>query len=147
MRLFLNHGADVNGFPAQRNNATVLQIAALKGYISIAYLLLEYGAEVDAPASKVDGVTSLEGAVWQGRLDMVVILLRAGAGRKSKDKKQFAYAAGRARENCYDHIARLIEKYALTGKIRNGDFPGDYPGEKLFDFDRYDKEQGDMMLQ
>ncbi|KAK0653466.1 Ankyrin repeat and KH domain-containing protein 1 [Lasiodiplodia hormozganensis] len=112
VKLLLEHGAEVNAPPARDGGGTALQLAAIRGYIGIAWELMTKGANVDAKTSAVNGRTALEGASEHGRLDMVAVLLKAGAAENGKDHKQLKRAIEFARENGNFHICEFIEDVA-----------------------------------
>lgn len=68
-------GADVNS--RTRMGTTALQMAAEKGYATIAHILIERGADLEATSS--DKGTALMIAVQAGNSDVVRVLLKAGA--------------------------------------------------------------------
>lgn len=78
-------------------------MAAIKGHIGIAEMLLNANADVNAAAARNDGRTALEGAAEHGRIDMVQLLLNAGAST------QFTRALELAAENGHNAVTRLIE--------------------------------------
>ncbi|KAL2850240.1 ankyrin repeat-containing domain protein [Aspergillus pseudoustus] len=108
--LLLNHGADVNGAPAEIAGATALQLAAIKGYLGIARKLINLHANVNAPAAEDEGRTALEGAAEYGRIDMLQLLLDEGALVVGEfGEHQYAEAVFLARGNGHYAAARLLE--------------------------------------
>jgi ankyrin repeat protein len=110
IELLLVHGADVNA-AHPKNCTTALQIAAIQGFLGIAYLLLKHGANVNAPAAEVDGRTALEGAAEHGRIDMVQLLFNAGASISEDGRSQYESAMRRASANGHHATRRLLESY------------------------------------
>ena len=82
MKLFLDHGADIN--MQSDGNWTALHNAADKGHLEIASLLLERGANVNATTSS--GMNPLHWCARNGHIAMAELLLRQpGARRNHKD--------------------------------------------------------------
>ncbi len=93
-RLLISLGSDVN-HKAKSSGRTPLHIAAMKGYISIAELLLGYGAQLDAKDN--EGHTEEEIAIEHEEMEMAVYLqnynnltkpARNGEGEEEQDRNE-----------------------------------------------------------
>lgn len=82
--LLIQHGANVNG-QSGPEKTTPLHMAARRGHVGIAEVLLEAGAEIEGKDSK--GETPLRRAVNCGQVGMVRLLLSHGADPLSRDKQ------------------------------------------------------------
>ncbi|CAP68396.1 uncharacterized protein PODANS_7_2960 [Podospora anserina S mat+] len=110
VEMILEHGANINAPPHPQGGATVLQYAAMRGYVGLAEALLEKGAKVNAAASEYDGRTALEGAGEYGRLDMVQLLLNAGARVDGFDLER---ALDRAEGNGHIALKEYLERRCI----------------------------------
>ncbi len=91
--LLIKHGANVNGRSGV-GQMTPLHMAARRGTVAIAEVLLSSGAEIEAKDSK--GETPLRRAVNCGQEGMVRLLLSHGADPLTQDKQgRMALAAAR----------------------------------------------------
>ncbi|TPX12769.1 uncharacterized protein E0L32_000946 [Thyridium curvatum] len=108
VKLLLECGAFVDGSPAIRGGATALQLAAIRGHIPIAALLVENGASIHAPGAKVFGRRAFEGAAEHGRLDMLKYLWDAASGR-GFSIKELERASALATEQGYPGCVEYIE--------------------------------------
>lgn len=113
VKLFIEHGANVNAEPFLSLWATALQFAAMNGNFEILNILLEAGADINASRSKHEGRTAVEGAADQGRLDMVRYLLEAGANVKGKENGQYRRSVYRAWVKGHGALARMIQDYKI----------------------------------
>lgn len=76
--VLIEHGADVNGWDANRNETPLLN-ASMPSEIEAARILLEAGADPNVRRS--DGESPLRLAVWEKDLEYATLLLRHGAGK------------------------------------------------------------------
>jgi len=90
---------DPNEPPAARSGATSLQLAAIKGYVGIASILINAGAEIHAEPALLHGRIAFEGATEHGRIEMMIFLVQHGADLLSNDRQQYRRAIQFAREN------------------------------------------------
>ncbi|KAK4497185.1 hypothetical protein PRZ48_011635 [Zasmidium cellare] len=79
--LLISLGADISKLGHEK--ATMLHLAASRGWLTLASVLINSGADVNAQKNSMFTgkrmLSPLVGAVWNGHADMVRLLLRAGA--------------------------------------------------------------------
>ena len=75
VKLLINAGADINA--KDINNISVLQTAALYGFIDIVQELLNHGVDVNQTNSKKSSPLAL--AIWKGYKDIEKLLKKHGA--------------------------------------------------------------------
>ncbi|KAI2627703.1 ankyrin repeat-containing domain protein [Hypoxylon sp. NC1633] len=109
VQLLLSHGADVNG-PGDEHHGTAIQIAAKRGYLRIALILLEAGADINAAPSSGSGRTALEAAAERGRLDMAYLLLQ-NDNDEGNIKERCQRAAEIASSAGHGVLARLLRDW------------------------------------
>lgn len=76
VRVVLAHGGEVNGRESESGN-TALMLAANRGFLEVAHVLIAAGADVMAKAN--DRWTALEAAEMIGDEEMAALLRAAGA--------------------------------------------------------------------
>jgi len=86
-----------------------LHVAAAKGHVDVARLLLERGADVNAKESVYDA-TPLHIAALYGHADVARLLLEHGANPSIRDKDG-GTPLDVAREEGHEEVARVIEEY------------------------------------
>jgi cytohesin len=91
---------------------TPLHIAARKGYIDIAKLLIDAGADINARDERYE-YTSLHFATTFGQKDLVELLINKGADINYKDKEGRT-SLGIAIENGYDDIADYLRHHGAV---------------------------------
>ncbi len=96
VELLIQYGADVN-LASGPSKSTPLHMAARRGHVFMARVLLNSGADIEARDSK--GETPLRRAVNCAQEPMVNFLVYAGADTASRDKKGQT-PTGAARSNC-----------------------------------------------
>ncbi|KAK7427000.1 hypothetical protein QQZ08_006427 [Neonectria magnoliae] len=104
-------GAEVNAPPAKDAGGTALQLAAIKGHLGLAKLLLDLGAHVTAMPSPHSGRSAIEGAAEYGRLDMVEFLLHYGDFATSIGHRQYVKAVKRATTMRYHAVVEILRGY------------------------------------
>ncbi|KAF3939746.1 Ankyrin-2 [Dactylella cylindrospora] len=82
VKMFLDRGADLEA--EDGNGQTALSIAATKGYIGVAALLIDQGAEIDALEDEYD-LTPLHFAAWKGHAEVVDLLLANDADMEAEE--------------------------------------------------------------
>ncbi|KAJ9299066.1 hypothetical protein DTO271G3_3308 [Paecilomyces variotii] len=83
VKLFLQHGADVN-FSVASSGKKPLHAAAYRGHVNIARLLIERGCNVDAKED--DGWTALMLASQEGHLPLLNLLIEKSANVNAEEK-------------------------------------------------------------
>ncbi|KAI0535179.1 hypothetical protein GGR58DRAFT_519644 [Xylaria digitata] len=113
MDILLKHGVSSNEKPGRAYEITALQLAAQKGYIGIAKILidLESPADVNAHREPRRGMTALEGASSYGRLDMVQFLLDNGAKTEGTGQRQYIRAIKFAQINNQPEIVNILKEH------------------------------------
>ncbi|KAI0201061.1 ankyrin repeat-containing domain protein [Astrocystis sublimbata] len=110
LAILLEAGAQPNGKPAVQCGSTALQIAAQKGYITIAKILLDHScpADVNAHRAPIEGMTALEAAAQYGRIDMVKYLLCKGAKTEGTGHRQYIQSIRFAIEQDHHEIVKIL---------------------------------------
>ena len=104
----------MNDPPARTSGGTALQLAAIKGFFGITWMLLENGADVNGLPSKMNGRTALEGAAEYGRIDTVQLLLNVGADMEGPRRLRNGLAIQLAEENGHLATVELLRAHLLT---------------------------------
>lgn len=107
----IDHGADVNAAPAHGYGYTALQMAAERGDLPLAILLLRHSADVNAPPSKKTRYNALDRAAGTGRLDMVKLLLNANALSHLRGMTGYDGAIKQAEKHKHFVVADLIRQH------------------------------------
>ncbi|KAJ5225005.1 hypothetical protein N7468_006230 [Penicillium chermesinum] len=110
--ILLEHGARIDGAPAETGGATALQLAAIKGFFGIARKLIDLGADVNEPAAKYEGRTALQGAAEYGRIDMLKMLFDEGVVISGKGAEQYKEAIRLAEKNAHWAAAKLLRSFS-----------------------------------
>lgn len=121
IQLLIDYGADVNAEPASIQGVTALEIAATRGDLKTALILLEHKANVNA--LRVDyGFCALDGAAKSGRLDMVKLLLNMNALSQYRGSTGYDGAIRLAERGGHVAVADLIRKHAADhpGWVESG---------------------------
>ncbi|KAI0872175.1 hypothetical protein GGS24DRAFT_508997 [Hypoxylon argillaceum] len=114
--MLLRHGVSPNEEP-KVDGSTALQLAAKRGYIGIAKILISHEppADVNAHRSVFRGLTALESAAATGRLDMVQFLLCNGAKTEGTGQRQYIRAIKLARDaQCIEIVNILMSHREWT---------------------------------
>lgn len=128
VKLFLDHGADVN----EQNNLSQgpLYAASLVGNVPAVGLLLDYNADINDD-EEVFGRTALHAAVEGSNLDLVNILIGRGADVYHQDKKGMDCLALAADMDQLEIIQYLLDTWrgqdAVTAHLLTKDLDGDIP--------------------
>lgn len=107
--MLLRHGISPNEEP-KVYGSTALQLAAKRGYIGIAKILISHEppADVNAHRSELQGLTALESAAAHGSLDMVQFLLCNGAKTEGTGQRQYIRAIKPARSAQCIEIVKIL---------------------------------------
>jgi ankyrin repeat protein len=118
--LLLNRGADPNMDAAKFYGATALQLAAIKGFVGVAEMLLEKNANLFAPAAIHGGRMPFEGAAEHGRLDMMTFLVGKGVLDVEGGARQVQRAMDLAEKygnvEAKNHAATIYSDYEVRGR-------------------------------
>ncbi|KAF3770417.1 ankyrin [Cryphonectria parasitica EP155] len=132
----------VNAAPAPSCGFTALQIAAHRGDLNVAVLLLSLGADVNAPACEKRGHTALDGAAYFGRLDMVKLLLNSNALSAYRGTTGYDGAVRAAEREGHRVIANLILEH-YKNNLRLG-IPNPFLTQSDRDYREYHYTESDM---
>ncbi|KAL3462751.1 ankyrin repeat-containing domain protein [Aspergillus heterothallicus] len=110
--ILLEHGADINAFPAKIRGVTALQAASIGGMFKMALRLLESGADVAAAAAPHEGRTAIDGAAERGRRDMIQLLLNAYQAKDMDVSPVCRQAAEYAEREGHIDLARWLREYS-----------------------------------
>lgn len=128
VKLFLDHGADVN--EQNKLSQGPLYAASLVGNVPAVRLLLDYNADINDD-EEVFGRTALHAAVEVSNLDLVKILVGRGADMSHQDKKGMDCLALAADLNQLEIIQYLLDTWrgqgAVTPHLLTKDLDGDTP--------------------
>ena len=116
-RVFLEFGADVNGFEFELRKDTPLIAAASLHADKVGLLYLEHGADVRHQGCH--GGTALHWAAWEAKPNMVSFLLSRGADATLLDAKYQMSAGGWARHRRkeigprwgHDEVIRILDHH------------------------------------
>ncbi|GAW19431.1 hypothetical protein ANO14919_089180 [Xylariales sp. No.14919] len=113
VNILLKHGASPNERAAKIIGMTALQLAAEKGFIGIAKILIDHEtpADVNAHRSRFIGLTALESASQSGRLDMVQFLLSSGAKTEGTGQRQYIRAVLMAQEYGHVEVVNMLKAH------------------------------------
>ncbi|KAH7386928.1 ankyrin repeat-containing domain protein [Phaeosphaeria sp. MPI-PUGE-AT-0046c] len=118
-------------------------LAAIKGFVGLASILLDAQADVNAKPAMLDGRTAFEGATEHGHLEMMLLLVRHGADLLANDQQKFRRASRFAEKNGQQAAKKLSEEL-LQAALNHEEAPRIEAGAAqvsemtAFDFDALD---------